>query len=69
MSCPPGLEARVKKYLKAPRGRPSVLQRVQIGRLRKASADVRLINSLTGVDALLAELVPHGHPSQHQKAG
>lgn len=62
---PPGPEVRVEKYLKAPRGRPSVLQCVQIGRLRKAGADVRLINPLTGVDALLEELVPHAHPSQH----
>ncbi len=69
MSRRPGPEVRVEKYLKAPRGRPSVSQRVQIGRLRKAGADVRLINPLTDVDALLAELVPHTHPSQHQKAG
>lgn len=54
---------------KAPRGRPSVLQRVQIGRLRKAGADVRVIDSLAKVDALLAEFMLHTHSPQHRKAG
>ncbi len=43
--------------LKAPKGRLRPLQRYQIGKLRQAGADVRVINSIAGVDDLIAELL------------
>ena len=50
--------------VKAPRtGRLSKLQIIQIRRLEAAGADVRVVNSTAGVDALITELLSHpGQP-------
>jgi len=42
---------------KAPGGVPRPLQRTQIGRMREAGADVRVIDTRDQVDALITELL------------
>ncbi len=42
--------------LKKPGGKTSPIQDLQIGKMRKLKADVRIIDSLEGVDSLIGEM-------------
>jgi hypothetical protein len=53
---------------KALGGQPSALQRIQIGRMRRAGADVRVIDTRGQVDELITELLDAPVASEEDQA-